>query len=73
MADEEGKVYNTDDMNFYTIVEMTSILNNQGCGYDKKTIANWINAFHTDEHLKKFGKPRKRSFGTQNKKTDGIP
>ncbi|WP_125710918.1 hypothetical protein [Companilactobacillus zhongbaensis] len=73
MEDFDEKVYDTDGMNFYTISEMTSILNDFGCGYNKKTIANWINDFQTDEHFQKYGEPRKRSFGTQNKKPMEYP
>lgn len=73
MEDESERVQDMGDTDFYTIAEMTRLLNDVGCGYDKKTIANWIHAFYTEEHVKKFGHPRKRSFGTQNKKPMEYP
>lgn len=60
-------------MNYYTILEMTSILNQAGCGYDKKTIGNWINSFNTKKHHDKYGEPRRREFGNQNKKPIEYP
>ncbi len=60
-------------MDYYTLQNMTDILNDAGCGYSKRTITYWIDAFNTEKHIEEYGAPRKSEHGNQNKKPIEYP